>query len=336
MRVSRLVVPLSLLLLTAAPAFGDDVADAQKKFRAGAAAYREARYKEAIDLFLQANQLDPHPELIFNVGQAFEKLGNVPDALRAYRDYLRLAPDAEDKATVVKSIKNLEQRLRERGLQQVSVFSKPPGARVFLDEAEVGSTPLTFETKPGRHVVVLKSSGLPDATKEFLLLDDRSMDIDVTLGGPRRDVDPAPTASASASAAEASAPVGTGAPKVEPTFGIGMVKPWTWAAFGVGVLGLGVAAGLEGARAGAESAAEDDPTQVGASQKYDAMLSQQMGARVMVGIGAAGLAAGALLLVLDVRSGRVAPAPAAGTVARPAVSLGCGVTGCGMSVSGGF
>ena len=43
-----------------------------------AQAYREARYKDAIDLFLQANRLDPHPELIYNVGQAYEKLGDVP------------------------------------------------------------------------------------------------------------------------------------------------------------------------------------------------------------------------------------------------------------------
>src|SRR5436190_615806 len=100
----------SLLALTICissfSASADDVADAQVKFKAGATAYREARYKEAIDLFLAANRLDPHPELIFNVGQAFEKLGDVPNALRSYREYLRKLPDAGDRATVEASIRN--------------------------------------------------------------------------------------------------------------------------------------------------------------------------------------------------------------------------------------
>lgn len=329
-RSLRIALSLSLVLVVATPARADNVADAQKKFKAGAAAYREARYKEAIDLFLQANQLDPHPELIFNVGQAFEKLGDVPNALRAYRDYLRLAPGAEDRATVEKSIKNLEQRLRERGVQQVSVFSKPVGARVFLDGAEIGSTPLTFETRPGTHTVVLKSVGFPDATKEFLLAEDRAMDIDVTLSAGA----PAPTATASAGPAPL--PTATAAPRPDVERGIGMVKPWTWAAFGVGVLGLGVAGGLEAARAGAESAARDEPTQIGAKQQYDAMVSHQTGARVMLGIGAAGIAAGALLLVLDLRAKPAPQAPAQGAFSRPSIGLGCGAARCGVFASGNF
>src|SRR3954469_11854127 len=121
----------SLLALTifmaAFPAGADDISDAQAKFKAARATYPKARYKDAIDLFLQANRLDPHPELVFNVGQAYEKAGDVPNALRAYRDYLRLAPEAADRATIETSIKNLEQRLREKGVQQVSVFSTPSG-----------------------------------------------------------------------------------------------------------------------------------------------------------------------------------------------------------------
>lgn len=149
-------------LLAASPVLADNGADARLKFKAGAAAFKEGRYKDAIDLFLQANKLDPHPELILNVAQAHEKLGDVPDALRSYRDYLRLSPDADERVAVEKSIVTLQQRLREKGLQQVAVLSDPAGARVFLDGIEIGSTPTAFETMPGKHALILKAPGRPD------------------------------------------------------------------------------------------------------------------------------------------------------------------------------
>src|SRR5262245_57390238 len=102
-----LLVPL-LLLPASAQAEPENVTRAKQRFAAGAQAYREARYKDAIDLFLEANKLDPHPELIFNVGQAWEKSGDVSNALRNYREYLRLLPGATDRATVETSIRNLE------------------------------------------------------------------------------------------------------------------------------------------------------------------------------------------------------------------------------------
>src|SRR5579863_9763424 len=126
MRTALLLSFLLPIVLTAASARATDPdteLQAKQRFASGAQAYREARYRDAIDLFLQANKLDPHAELIFNVGQAYEKLGDVPSALRSYREYLRLSPGATDRATVEASIRNLETRLRDKGVQQVSVFS---------------------------------------------------------------------------------------------------------------------------------------------------------------------------------------------------------------------
>lgn len=330
-------------ILAAAPALADNVSDAQVKFKAGATAYREARYKDAIDLFLQANKLDPHPELVFNVGQAYEKLGDVPSALRAYREYLRLAPTADDRATVEKSIQTLQQRLREKGVQQVSVLSDPGGARVFLDGAEIGSTPTTFETRPGHHVIVLKAPGRPDTTKEVVLPEDRALDVDVTLP-PLTGSAPVPTASASASGSAAIGPVATASATVEskaPPAGIAAVQPWTWGAFGVGLIGFGAAVGLEAARAGAESAAKSDPTQIGFKSSYDTMLSNQLAARVMAGVGAAGVLAGGVLLFLDLRakpeaSGKDKGAGRVESVSLPRIGVGCGASGCGLSATGRF
>src|SRR5262249_30798358 len=49
---------------------------AREKYRAGAAAYKAGHYKDAIDLFLDANRLSPSAALSFDVARAYEKLGD--------------------------------------------------------------------------------------------------------------------------------------------------------------------------------------------------------------------------------------------------------------------
>src|SRR5580692_10340661 len=66
-------------------------------FEKGVTAYRDGHFYDAVDIFLETNRLYPDPKLSFNVGKAFEGLGNQPGALRYYREYLRRMPDAPDK-----------------------------------------------------------------------------------------------------------------------------------------------------------------------------------------------------------------------------------------------
>lgn len=324
-------VAMIALAPVAARAEEDASTRAKERFAAAAQAYREARYKDAIDLFLQANKLEPHPELVFNVGQAYEKLGDVPNALRSYREYLRLSPGARDRATVEASIRNLETRLREKGVQQVSVFSTPAGAGVVLDQKSVGQTPWTGEIAPGRHVVVLRATGFPDTAKEFLLTGERAMDLDITLaagGGvgattlPSSLPAPDPIASPKSEPAREPAHEEASRPPAR------SVAPWTVAVLGVGVAGLGAALGFELARKSAENAASNDPTQLGYADHYDAMTGRQTAARVFLGVGAAATVAGVALLVVDLRGRSAAPARQA--------SAGCFGAACGAFARGSF
>src|ERR1043165_1364229 len=73
---------------------------ARKTYQAGAQAYAAGRFKDAIDLFLEAARIAPNPAFSYNVGLAYEQLGDADNALRWYRDYLRELPDAQEKAHV--------------------------------------------------------------------------------------------------------------------------------------------------------------------------------------------------------------------------------------------
>jgi len=134
-------------------------ARAQSLFEKGVTAYREGRFYDAVDIFLETNRLYPDPKLSFNVGKAFDGLGNQSGALRYYREYLRRLPDAPDAHEVENHVHQLEQALSQKGLQQLTVLSAPDGATVKLDGQAVGVTPWTGESFAGKHRIVLEAAG---------------------------------------------------------------------------------------------------------------------------------------------------------------------------------
>jgi tetratricopeptide (TPR) repeat protein len=314
------VVPL---LLQAQTALADDtaIAQAKQRFAAGRQAYGEGRYKDAVELFLQANALDAHAELLYNVGQAYEKLDDVPNALRVFREYLRLLPNSSDRAVIQAKTKKLEARLQERGVQQVTVSSRPVGATVILDDKPVGATPWTGEIAPGHHVVTLRSAGYADGVADFVLAPDHATDVDLGLARPGPEL----AAGAPLAGGPAGPPPPTPPDAPKPAR---RVAPWTFAALGLGVASLGAALGFELAREGAEKSAKNDPTQIGYHNDYGQMTSFQTASRAFVGVGAVATAAGGVLLVLDLRSGSEAKPQRTG--------LGCFSGTCGAFAGGSF
>jgi tetratricopeptide (TPR) repeat protein len=133
-------------------------ARARLLFEKGVNAYREGRYYDAVDIFLETNRLYPDPKLSFNVGKAFEGMGNQAGALRYYREYLRRSPDASDAQEVESHVHQLEQVLSQKGLQQLTVLSSPDGATVKLDGQAVGVTPWTGESFAGKHRIVVEAA----------------------------------------------------------------------------------------------------------------------------------------------------------------------------------
>lgn len=324
MRLFSMWIVAVALLVGGATARADDAATAKALFQAGAQAYGAGNFQDAVRLFRRAYELDPHPELVYNVGQAYEKLGDVPNALRSFREYLRLAPDAKDRPAVEIGIQRLEHELAERGVQQISITSRPGGARLTLDGKDVGQTPWTGEIAPGRHRAVLHAAGHPDTPREFLLTGDRAIDIDVALLEPH--------AAGGAAAAPAVAPAQsprTDEPARDRPRAAPRVRPWTWATLGVGAAALAGSAGFELARQSAESDARSAPDQVAYGRDYDAMKSRQTTSRVLFGIGAIASAAGGVLLYLDLS--RPDPSP---TTAH--LGAGCGAAWCGVRAGGHF
>ena len=76
--------------------------------RTGVIGLQQGQYRAAIEHFKEADRLAPSARLSFNVALVYERMSDVPNALAAYRDYLRRGPDADNTAETSQRIARLE------------------------------------------------------------------------------------------------------------------------------------------------------------------------------------------------------------------------------------
>lgn len=154
----------------------DTAAHARDEFMAGIAHFQAERYSEAIHSFQVAASLVPSADIWYNIARSYEELarsrGEATDyeqAIEHYRRYLTARVDPPDRATVEQHIANLEERLEAvRLAAQVApttgtlrLRSEREGARVLVDGAEVGRTPVESDISldPGTHRLRVELDG---------------------------------------------------------------------------------------------------------------------------------------------------------------------------------
>jgi tetratricopeptide (TPR) repeat protein len=316
---------------------------ARVRYRQGAEAYAEGRYRDAIDLFLEADQLAPSAALSFNIALAYAKIDDTASALRWYRDYLRRDPGAPDRPRVEDVIHGLEARLAKSGVQQITVMSTPPAASIMVDGKPFGLTPSTFEIAPGSHRVEVRLPAYTPATRVVDLSADHALDVQFDLerapAAPEPALPPLPPASPAPAPpaprtepappqAEVQHPKESAPPSAtHPSSTHATLRTLGWIGIGVGGAALGTSLIFELLRRESESDAKSAKTQVGFNQAIQTMEDRQTAARVFLGLGAAFAVGGGVLLFLgrDPKHSK-----------ETAFSVGCFAGGCGGLVRGKF
>jgi tetratricopeptide (TPR) repeat protein len=97
----------------AAPTQADEDREARFLFEAGRTAYDAGRYREALAHFQGAYDLSLRPQLLYNVGQAADRLRQDEVALDAFERYLSALPVADNRPAVEERIKVLRAVLAE-------------------------------------------------------------------------------------------------------------------------------------------------------------------------------------------------------------------------------
>lgn len=226
----------------APPAETAELAKAKELAQAAQRLYKLARYAEAIVKFEEAYAIRPHPQITFNIGRCYEQLGEIAKAMRSYRDYLRLSPNAADRETVADAITNLERRLREKGLQQLMVFSEPANARITVDGKDLGNSPVSVELIAGNHTLTVTAEGYEKAERSFVMQLARGTEMTIALrqAGKPSDAPVATKTEPTRPELTPTPPPVVTAPAVEKK----SPRVWTWVAGGVAVAGAGAGIGL--------------------------------------------------------------------------------------------
>jgi tetratricopeptide (TPR) repeat protein len=157
-RALRVLLVAALGLAAVAQA-GETCADdgkneAKQHFVKGKKLFDEGRYAEAAREFNAAYNLAPHPQVLFNIAACYEKSGDIPAAVVAFRRYVAEAEDAAEIAEIKAKLAALEQKVGE-----VRVGCAISPCQVRIDGEDRGSAPLSAVLSPGSHDLVALFSG---------------------------------------------------------------------------------------------------------------------------------------------------------------------------------
>ena len=185
----------------------DDVQSAREHYAKGKRLYDLGRFADAAREYEAAYQAKDDPALLFNLGQAHRLAGNYPQALLAYKAYLRNVPNAPNRREVEARINEMQTIVDE----QTRTSQKPPQG--------------TMEPKPLDTSPAAGAAAAGPATGE------------PATGAPPGSATAAPATSepsASATLTREAAPAKTPVYK----------RWWLWTAVGVVAVGVGVGLGV--------------------------------------------------------------------------------------------
>jgi tetratricopeptide (TPR) repeat protein len=100
-----------VVMLAAGSARADD---AVRLYNDGRNAYERKDYQVAADDFRRAFDLSHRPALLYNIARALEALQRLDEAVDAYRTYLRVEPDASDRAAIEAQVRALDELIEQR------------------------------------------------------------------------------------------------------------------------------------------------------------------------------------------------------------------------------
>jgi len=293
-----------------------DAERAKQLYSFGAEAFAAQRNAEAIRYFRRAAELVPSAKLTYNIGLAYEEMGDAGRALAEYRAYLKQEPHGERHEEVLGRVSALERRLAETGVQLLSVTSDPPGATLLIGGRAVGVTPWAGELTPGHHALALELAGHDAGHADVTLAAEHSTEVALTLAPRAPDAVSAPSAG----------------PRISPL-------TWTFLGVGAGALTGGIAFELSRASSSADAEREDDP--VAAAEARGAADAKQMASLLLLGFGGAFVIGGGVLLALDLADdgpshGETAHETDHATTPTATLRLPCGHEFCGVLAHGHF
>lgn len=161
----RLIITTFIIMVLAAPVFGQSSDDARRYMARGVAAVEMAKsaddYALAVKEFEQAARLAPHwPDIYYNLGNVQSKAGDLTSAMKSFQRYLELAPKSPDAVKVRNEIFKLEYRLdREKLAASLAGTWTASNGHTFKLLLDGSRLLLTRDEKQSDDILTIKSMG---------------------------------------------------------------------------------------------------------------------------------------------------------------------------------
>lgn len=286
---------LFLAVALASPAHATTTAVARQHFMQGQAFYKQAHYDEAIREFQAAYDARPHPAVLFNLAQCYEKLGDTASALKDYREYLRQVPDAEDRAAVETIVANITAHLKDTAIQMFSIQSVPPGANLIMDSEPAGTTPVKMDVKGATHHLRFVLAGYDTVEKDVETSWEHPTEFSVTLQKQAVSLAPPDPKEDELSGAGQQVSAHPEAAQAKP-------RVWTWVAGGVGAAAV-IAAALVGTSEQSDQNKLAQATTPLSNQQANSLANSAKNkatvANALYAVGGVGIAAGCVLFFVE-------------------------------------
>jgi tetratricopeptide (TPR) repeat protein len=134
----RRAIVVLFLVCAAATAFAQSKHElARAHYKAGAAYYQRGKYVDAIREFEQSYELSRKPEILYNLAQCHDKLGQRDKVAGYLRRYLKEKPKAEDREQVEAWLGHLEKALADEkaAADKAAAERRAAEARAAADKA---------------------------------------------------------------------------------------------------------------------------------------------------------------------------------------------------------
>jgi len=324
MRSLKTLLVVAVVLATNTLAQADKQDEARVQFDRGIELFEQERFEQAAIAFERAYALKPSYRILFNIAQSENELGHYAAALKAYARYLADGGD-QVPASRVKQVKAEIERLNS--LVGMVVIECPiEDAKIKIDKEVVGRTPLSGPVfvDIGKHEIEVRRGGRELLVEVVKVAGGERVTIKVE--GSAED----PVASESDAAEPDPGEVGD-QPVLLEEDDSGPKRVWTWVAFGIGGA-AGVGAAITGGltmskRSDAIDQCDGKSCPSSLSDDFDQIETLSITTDVLIGVAAAGVAAGILLFFVE---------PDSAEEESVAVSAAVTADGAGVFVGGRF
>lgn len=150
--------------------------------------YREAssdpsKYERAIEAFLKAKQIDPIPDITYNIARSYHMLGNCPSALSNYREYEVAVKKVGGGKDVTEYINVLALQCGQE-MGTITLRCTPVDSTVSIDNERPVACTGTHRVKSGERRLVFVAPDQSSSSRMVTVSTNSNIDLDIRLNDP--------------------------------------------------------------------------------------------------------------------------------------------------------